>query len=95
MQNQSEQDSAFVSLVYMIHFYASVILGGIMFHRVIYPFAYFAKEVGTDLAAQLPIYFINVMAFGCLVYVATRPMALLSAAIVRAFERAIEKSKSG
>jgi hypothetical protein len=51
-----------------------MIAGWWIFHNGIYPLAYFAKGAGADLAAQLPIYAVNSLAFGCLFYVATRPV---------------------
>ena len=84
-------DAIFAPMIQTIHFYASMIAGWWVFHNGIYPLAYFAKGAGTDLSAQLPIYAVNVMAFGCLIYVATRPVILLAVALIKEFERAVIK----
>ncbi len=84
-------DAVFAPMIQTIHFYAAMIAGWWVFHYGIYPLAYFAKGAGSDLAAQLPIYAVNVMAFGCLIYVATRPVILLVVALSHEFERAVIK----
>lgn len=88
MQMQSSRESPLVSILYMLHFYASMTAGWAMFHNVVYPLAYFAKHIGPDPSAQLPIYFLNVLAFGCLVYTATWPIAKLIAALIDKLEGA-------
>lgn len=77
--------------IFYLHFQLSLIAGWWLFHRAIYPLAYFAKGSGGDLAAQLPIYAINVLAFGCLTYTASRPLVLFGAAIVSEVSKAFAK----
>jgi hypothetical protein len=91
-ENSNYLEDVILPLFQTVHFYAAMIVGWWLFHIGIYPFAYFAKGAGADLAAQLPIYAINVMAFGCLVYVATRPAVLLATAVFRGIEKAVAKS---
>ena len=78
-------------LIHTIQFYASMMGGWWMFHHGVYPLAYFAKSGEASLVAQLPIYAINVMAFGCMAYVITRPFALFLVELLRAIELAINR----
>ena len=71
-ENPTVANAIFAPLLQTTHFYTSMIGGWWWFHHGIYPLAYFAKSAGADLAVQLPVYAVNVMAMGCLVYVATR-----------------------
>ena len=64
-------------LLSSLHFNASVVLGWILFHKYIFPFFYLSKEFQKDLAFHLPIYAINVLAFGALVCMTTKPIFLL------------------
>ena len=66
----------FMDVLSPIHFYASCYFGWSLFQNIVYPFAHFSQET-TDLVKLVPMYFLNVLAFTCLVYVATRPIVLL------------------
>jgi hypothetical protein len=90
-ENTNVTDSALGPLLHMVHFYASMVAGWWAFHNGIYPMAYFAKSAGASLSAQLPIYALNTMAFGCMAYVITRPLALFLIELMRAFEKAVIK----
>ncbi len=90
-ENSSYLEDMILPLFQTAHFYAAMIVGWWIFHNGIYRLAYFAKGTGADLSAQLPIYAVNVMAFGCLVYVTTRPMIMLATAVLRGVEKAVTK----
>lgn len=90
-----KNDSVFYSLMSTAHFYVSLILGLRLFDVLIYPYFYVETGHAGALAATLPIYALNAMAFGTLVYVATRPFALLLEHLLdelfSAFNRGIER----
>ena len=80
-------DSVFWPILQTIHNIASTLAGWWVFHYQVYPLTCFAK--GVTLMTQLPIYVLNVLAFGCTAYVLTRPMLLLLVEFMGAFERAV------
>ena len=77
MRNSLESMSNLEDLLSFFHFYVSVIAGWCIFNKSAYPLAFLAKVSNPDLAGQLPIYALNVLAFSCLVYVATRPIVIV------------------
>lgn len=87
----NQSDSIFFEIVYLIHFYFSLIVGWGIFHTTVFPMAYFAKEYSSNLQAQLPVYVVNVLAFGCLVYLVTKPYAQLYAFVMQRISKAISQ----
>ena len=93
-----ETDSFVKSLVEPMlisaHFHMSLLIGWWVFHNWVYSLTYFAKVTGVEVPGQIPAYTLNVMAFGCLVYITTRPLALLAGAILQGIERTVIKLDS-
>ena len=73
-----KNDSVLSSLTSTVHFYASLIIGWNIFEQSIYPNFYVSAGHGMSLSAALPFYAVNVLAFGSMVYVGTRPFIVLA-----------------
>lgn len=92
-----KNESFLYYLMATAHFYASVLLGSKFFDVAIYPEFYIAPGTMEAFRNTLPIYVLNALAFGTLVYVATRPIYLVFEHGVRvaleAIDKALDKSK--
>lgn len=75
-------DNKLLGLISTFHFYASMILG-IKFYEVFVlpscPISFTEVAATTEaLRMALPLYALNAMAFGSLIYLSTRPLVLLA-----------------
>lgn len=87
----NNDENVFIWFIQAMHFNASMIAGWWYFHNEIYPLAYFAKA-GADIATQLPVYAMNVMAFGAMVHMITVPVRRLITETIAAIVKLASKS---
>ena len=89
MNGSFENTTMFGSILYMLHAYASLIVGWITFHRCFLAEAVADKLIEEANFHQIATYLIFVAAFFCLTYVATLPIARLVVEVFRLVERGI------
>jgi hypothetical protein len=90
-QESRQEDSALHSLITMAHFYASQGLGWMLYQSLIYPHVQIAS---IEQASMIPVYILNVMAYGCLVYVATKPFVIVGIELGRRVRQVIGRYSS-
>jgi hypothetical protein len=86
-------DSIVSILISTLHFYASLIIGGIVFHQYIYPYWYVAPGNAHAVLETVPVYGLNVLAFTALVFVLSRSLFLLFDHILSTLLQALDKSR--
>ena len=74
-----------------LHGYASLIIGAILFHKFVYPHCYLDPSSMKGLTEAIPIYALNFLAFGSMVYLATHPVFLLLNHLLNRILNAFEK----
>lgn len=67
----------FSDLIAGCNFYLAMFLGFRLYQSLVFPMCPIVISHESSLTAALPIYALNVLAYGCLVYVMTRPFAIL------------------
>jgi hypothetical protein len=74
-----------------LHSNISLLVGWSLFTKIVYPLLYVKPGTVEQIALSLPLYALNVLAFGTLVYVATRPLLYLVDEMATGFGELMEQ----